>query len=777
MAVTKTGTSGNSPEQAKQQQKEEEVRKCLVHFRPKDGWKGEYGLDWIRLGFDWDKEGTNSEGKPYPDNTKNIGKYMTDAKSAKMTYNRDSSKFSLEIEPFDNDNYEEDVLNADGFATYYLFDHGLKRPVIFHNGSYIMLDYDADYDHKGKRIKFNYLFVGARDKKTNAQRKKKYQYEIEYDAGKVVKFTVTDIQTCDSIEFKERKKALEDKTCKKWDLSKDFVKQIFDNRNMDKESLEKDTTHISNLEVQVDSYKVVEVEQANGVVITTQRFEYENGELVKATYMKQGTRYHFSGMKKIIFGYQDKNLHLDSDFLANNNLTLYTLSKRLDVKQATITVSPAIRTYRKVGVISKTVDDQTILTVMQTEGKVHTHTLVNNKLTKQVQNEIIRPFSDDGVLHTYFDDYVNGNLFNARGSKDSPIIPYYYTFLGFTQFGKENKTWRRKVKDQAELKIHTEGDFEKLEFISSNKNIEVKPEKIKSKTETKVTVKLTGLVQKEENIDVKDNTGKLVGKLIVRVFPPVIVNYCLIDVNFLKREGKSLHDAPKGLPQPGSVEWDPDSDDSFINILGQGGVILKKAAHLSYNIVESDDKQKAPSFAQDDDEVEQKESYSNDNPDTWQRFGIYSEKFGENIIINGKSGSLTLAKYLDNGFLNFYPEYQSCVRIYLIDKYYCSNYFESQNGENPRYLNGCIQPGTDGAILIFKKSIEANGGKKNNTVAHELMHIIGLRHNFDQRNQYTFQYDSTTNVMDYTNNPHSLNRYQWEDMNNKASSLMGRLSK
>ncbi|MBV8325214.1 hypothetical protein [Chryseobacterium sp.] len=67
--------------------------------------------------------------------------------------------------------------------------------------------------------------------------------------------------------------------------------------------------------------------------------------------------------------------------------------------------------------------------------------------------------------------------------------------------------------------------------------------------------------------------------------------------------------------------------------------------------------------------------------------------------------------------------------------------------------------GADGARIFLP-------GLKKNTIAHELLHSIGLEHSFDNNSEFTFEIYSTDNVMDYNgSDPDSKRKliWKWQD--------------
>lgn len=51
---------------------------------------------------------------------------------------------------------------------------------------------------------------------------------------------------------------------------------------------------------------------------------------------------------------------------------------------------------------------------------------------------------------------------------------------------------------------------------------------------------------------------------------------------------------------------------------------------------------------------------------------------------------------------------------------------------------------------------------EKSTIAHELMHCLGLVHSFENNSKHTFKKEETNNIMDYSYNNYSLWRWQWK---------------
>lgn len=81
-----------------------------------------------------------------------------------------------------------------------------------------------------------------------------------------------------------------------------------------------------------------------------------------------------------------------------------------------------------------------------------------------------------------------------------------------------------------------------------------------------------------------------------------------------------------------------------------------------------------------------------------------------------------------------------------------------------------FQSGIKSSILVFDKKLtsketSSNLLKDNSTVAHELLHSIGLSHTFDEKSKYIFEQFMTDNIMDYVSRESKTilkQTYKWQ---------------
>lgn len=737
---------------------------CLVYFRLKDDGMGMYGFDWISGSEASGRVALNGMDDNLATSPTNIGKYVGPAQWATVKYDRNEDQFVVETEPFDKDGFREDADRSE-FATRYVIDHQCRFPVSDADGL-CFYDYGLFVDYR-KTVEFDYIYEDPMSGVKTA-----YHYGIKYEKGELQELTITlDSETVTFGKY-QRNKATEKSVKEKWHTTKDLVKRIWNNYNMDAVSLPKDRTHIMNVKVDCGSYKILEIVK-NDPVPCVDIFEYECCQLIRFTQIQMEwdeeeedyvpVKYSFTGKQRIEKGINDKNLSVDRRCLIDPYLSVRALSQDVQNESVSATFVPASLQKFKLNT-GQTVNQygESCISVLQAEGDVEVVKVGENGVSKSIEHVTIAPFSDDGILHSYWeDDYVNERKFVVKNHLDEepPTIEwYYFPTLSLSQFGKN---------DKATLKLEVKGTFDEIELIPSNENLQLSRRAIKSADDNELTVTLTGACDTDETITAMSN-GVEVGHLDVKVLPACTFGICYVNVNIHKMNPKITVDTAD-LILPSSRKWSLEPYSHHKDIMAQGGCVILEEEGLEGT--------ETIDFYETDDAQGTSEDVSF-NPRDCSEYLTMDDEFGEKVFDREKSSVFgkSLPLFIDYHFLSDYPQYAGYLRVYILDKYMES--FEGDscgNCTNKTFYDSMVGVEQKEVVLLFKKSIEAHGGFNCETLAHELLHCFGLNHCFDNRERITFKMGTTTNVMDDVEEVHSLSRYQWEKLNKNLMTFAARL--
>jgi len=92
-------------------------------------------------------------------------------------------------------------------------------------------------------------------------------------------------------------------------------------------------------------------------------------------------------------------------------------------------------------------------------------------------------------------------------------------------------------------------------------------------------------------------------------------------------------------------------------------------------------------------------------------------------------------------------------------------YFLEDGAYSPKFK---INAGGGGAVGGKSSMFFGDNGNSVGILAHELGHNLKLRHTFSHKSDYTYEYKSTDNIMDYTHKDIVYYHWQWKIMNPKG---------
>lgn len=137
---------------------------------------------------------------------------------------------------------------------------------------------------------------------------------------------------------------------------------------------------------------------------------------------------------------------------------------------------------------------------------------------------------------------------------------------------------------------------------------------------------------------------------------------------------------------------------------------------------------------------------------TWFNFWF---KSGEKL---NKSSIVSIHSHLDNAFYKIKgnkEKYSKYYRVYMLKGADIALNGEADHIDTP-----------NSSVVVFDRP---RNGRSVSTMAHELLHAMGLYHTFDNDSPYTFELYKTDNIMDYTHikfkNRFSTNKFQWKKIN------------
>ena len=780
-----TGSSpsggGGSNSSSSSSSKNEE-KKCIVRFFPCDGWKGEYGFDWFRTEDDPIREEVDEEGTKASAYYDCIGKYTGGiVKNFVLSYHKegDIAETLTEKRNMDYSSFGE-VDNDVHFATYYLTSFRMKIPVVKEGEKYFY---------------FYYVPQKGDNKKIVFMHKYSCKYEIEYEGDSLKQLVLTKreltsdykrwYQISQSFGPGDRKKAKSKDIIDQYDVDPDLIDRVYDCKNMFESSLSLHND-ISYVVVTPDSYKKLELVLKDGDKKITQTFEFENRKLFNFI---QRTDDDVNHSVDIVsgFGYQEakkkaENEGVDENLL-NPDCTLGYVTDFDELVSGLLTIHNAEGQENKLNVTKTMVDGEEVLTATIEEGG-----------------------DEEYVLHPYWKDYYNGRGFTYKLENDSQHLRHYYFYptLNLSYFDGMGKY--PEFKREAKIQVTIEGEYDKITFEPSHKNVEVSPKTLQGNGT--VTVKVKGDTFKagqryawNEPEIIAKSEGVMVGKLKMWVFsgfPVEHINNCLdiVSVGLKASEVKSTMDENNNIyefKQTHNLRFPSEAtkkkersysvdNEHFKQLLAQAGVYFQevttnKSLTMEYEIAITSEDSDVPNYSLSAGELDYLNGDSadmglDDVPDhyldfehssrVFERYTVGFEVFEklrtfQSTLVETKDRP-TLKEFIDRKVVSVLYTIIDHMRIYLVDQFLTNN----KKGADHQYFDDYTDRQQESA-LVFIKSVDANNHKDSNVVAHAIFKAVKLKDLFSNRNDYTFKAGSTTNLMDSSQIRYTLMPFQWKD--------------
>ena len=138
-------------------------------------------------------------------------------------------------------------------------------------------------------------------------------------------------------------------------------------------------------------------------------------------------------------------------------------------------------------------------------------------------------------------------------------------------------------------------------------------------------------------------------------------------------------------------------------------------------------------------------------------FFTTTNKDGDKVM--DRSSILSIHRYLDENFMETKgnEKYSSYYRVYCLPKSLDLNGVAEDVGKGTK------------VVIVFENRNKKYNSYGYSTMAHELMHAVGLYHSFDNNAPHTFKYKQTNNIMDYSYERFSTNSWQWKILREKIT--------
>lgn len=798
-----TSSVSSNNNDSKEEEKNSEVKECIVKFWPKDDWQGEYGFDWFRTNEDAYTEYINENKGTAHSYYDVIGQYTgKDYQSVTMRYYRDPDKLYFSCVPFE---FREMSQCQDApFATFYFLLHQMKVPVVCENGTYYFYGY-LPAEEKRKVVHFEYEYhVKGRNKD------KTYLFGIAYENEKLKELNIYDVETEKETEFGPGdKKLLLNKYCKKWHIPKDLIKRIYKNEDMVLGCLNQDK-RLMGVEVYASSEKTVMVQREEEGGLRSNFYEYQCGVVTKVRSFFRKSDEELE--EKVLYGSKiEKNRRkykLDKKLLNDPDVLMTELISDDSVKAAEYSVSPARLIKSDPLKVREEMENGRKVYYLEDypcdDGKLHPYWYdyyAGNGFEYFLEGK------EDGPVQYYFYPYMSLMQFNRKDKRN-----------GLKSEGKIKVTIEGKY-DEVEL-------VPSLDCIKvSPSKISSKEQEVTisyttdgywvSKDEN--GMELDHGASHSLHYIKAVSKGEMVGKMFLMTFYPNWLDICTDYVTCQAREftfdddgelrvNPDLETALTG--DPPDRKWEKDKDDKLYQLLGQSGIGVKEEKPVGMGILteifsrnDPNDKKKRDTdititelalvtgyyvnpfhlekqgtsysklFGMK--EGEHKDDYvplhfldEDHSASMWERWYAYAtrKERGQiplDALLVKEMNKPTFMEYLDRYFIKRNLDQVEKFRIHILDRLLVDDrYSDAQK----RYLDSLLQKNYRESVCIFTSSIEAKNSFNSNAIANGVYKGLGLKDFFDNENEYTFKYGTTSNIMDSSQRRYSTNHFQWKQV-------------
>lgn len=538
-------------------------------------------------------------------------------------------------------------------------------------------------------------------------------------------------------------------------LDTELIKRIYRNEDMVSDSLKEGDERIKNAVVICPSNEITVIYKDRHKVI----YKYEAAQLSKVTYWKsfsEETENFIGSQEEIVHKLSNTDLAVIDALLHNPFYNHPACVYRMDEAIAEVEMKMQLATSVKCTLeVEQVFENAAYVDLEHHEIKdfdIEVYKVLGGKanVPRGWENGKVRYETVDygggadltgGALVPLWRQYVDKKYFVKQC--DGRLIFYPAPSLALVNYAWIDKK-RGLENDMVLLRTQTLGD-KKVHFEVKNKNAFdfFTHDDLDEVPENTIALSANNASDYAVRLKVKDGDGddddNLVGMMDVKVFDPVGLKLCVVNVNFDK-------------PRPFGKQWSY-KNDRFLEILGQAGVIFNEIDDSKSLLLKED---------------------------IFSKFEAWNDTLYDNVLDYKKVVSDAEKDFytsVDEIFLTKYPEYIGYFRVYLIDK--CmADFSDSKRMRLVASLLGTDEPPYS-SLLLFKRSIEACNATESNPLAYAMLRCLGLHPFASPENigdgTLAFQCGTSTNMMDNTEHRHSLTLEQINIVHDVAVMLQSRL--